>query len=199
MRPRYLNLTLLVVALVGALTAYKTSQLLRSARVEHRRILQMAGALQISDPDEVWFVRFRSAVPGEYAWRFYVPPELLGPANDFEDDEQGPEENHFVSRVRFAYSPTGDFVVYTRFLNGWQVKELGPPGLAQFVRKHWSELVVEQAGRPYQQHFNPGTQQTLLRVTVPEHLRQAAARQLGDQLASQHLPVLFEWRVGPYL
>ena len=201
MRRHYFNVLLVVVALAGAYSAITTSQLLRKARVEHRRVVQMAGTLRIHDPDDIWYVRFRSAQPGEFAWRFYVPttPSSGPQVDDVDETLQESDEDHFVARVRFAYSPAGSFVVYTRLRNGWQLHELGPPELANFVRDHWSELVVEQSGRPFQEHFKPGTRQTLLRVMVPEHLTSAASKQLGKELTSQLLPVLFEWRIGPDL
>jgi hypothetical protein len=194
MKPRYFNAALILIGLAGAYMAVTSGRLLRVAHMEHRRITQMAGALRIKDPEEICFVRFRSAQPGEFAWRFYVPAEALSASDGV---EKGPD--HFIARTRFAYSHTGRLVVYTRFRSGWQAQEIGSPALARFVRDHWHRLIIEQAGRPYQQQLKPKSQQTLLRVKIPDQLMAQAQQQLGEQEASRVLPVLFEWQVGPNL
>ena len=187
-----LHAGLLFITLVGTCAAFNNASMLRKARRELSLATQLSGTIHIGEPSKICFVRFGGTKPGQFAWRFYMPPGIQAASWD----DAARDVQHFIARVRFAYSDAGTFCVYTCFRNTWRSQEIGSVALAQFVRRHSTELIVEQAGDPYQQEVEPHVPHTLLRLRVPEHLLAEARVTLGEDAASRSLPVLFEWRIG---
>src|SRR5262249_53145162 len=122
MKPRVLDLLLLLTILPGGFLAWQTGR--ERGRLEDRyeRMVKIAGDLPIADPTKVFIRAVDTGEPLHLAWRVYLPPNYtLIVRNRTGDGSSGSSTSwslnsaEFIARVRFRKDERGLMSVYTRF------------------------------------------------------------------------------------
>jgi hypothetical protein len=203
MRPRPLDLLLLLAILPGAFLAWQTGR--ERGRLEGRygRMVRIAGDLPIDDPTKVYIRSLDTGEPLHYAWRIYLPPNYTlkvrkrsGNGSSGESSSWSRDSQEFIARVRFRKDEQGLMNVYTHFHNASSMGGVGDHAVTELLTAHLHEIRVEQLGSSGVVVVEPDRSAVLLRMSLPDEL-DGEAREGQSPQGSKPDPVLFEMEFGP--
>ncbi len=160
------------------------------ARLERR-----TGDLVVDDPRLIHLRALATAGPLRFGWRLALPPVQLSFRARFGRNTTTGHSNgdrEMVIRVAFR-EEAGKIKVWTQTrgenLVSGSTTTLDDDALVGILRDHWDEILVEQAGTNGVATADPQEPLTLLRLTLPPSLVEAA--RLRDP-GSMFVPVLYE-------
>ncbi len=195
---RLLNLSLLIAAVIGGVLAYRVAVKHRGLSAEHRRLEAKVGSLPIEDPTRIHIRALDTDEECSFAWRVYVPAGLGimwqhggGSATSWDIAAR-----HFIAQLRIRQSENGCLEVFTSQAGGSGKFQLGNQALADLLRDRWSDISVEQLGTEGVVVLEPDTVATLLRLTLPDDLKQQAKRRVGEAVMRQFQAGLLDIRFG---
>ena len=203
MKPRPIDLLLLLAILPGCFLAWQTGRERRRLEARYERMVRIAGDLPIADPSKVYVRALDTGEPLHYAWRFYLPPNYnlilrneTGGGSGGSSTSSSTGSREFIGRVRFQPDAQGILTVYTHFEGGSSMMGIGDLALAELVTAHQGEIRVEQLGSTGLAELEPGRSAMLLRLTLPDELVDEARKRLSPQ-EQPSVPMLFEMELGP--
>ncbi len=200
MKHRVLDFILLLAVLIGGVLAWQGGRERGRLSETHRRLAQVTGDLPIADPTKVHVLALETGEPLHFAWRVYFPrnstliltDNIGGQATRWSID---PEE--FIARVRIREDGKGGLEIYSHFSGGSSRGGFGTKTLADLLRGRWDEVRVEQLGAGGVAAFDPGRPMVLLKLTLPETMRDEARRELDPFQVERHIPFLLKMQLGP--
>ncbi len=195
-----LDFILLLAVLIGAILAWQTGRERSRLTERHRRLAQVTGDLPIPDPSKVYVLAVDTGEPLHYAWRVYLPPNyrrILTDGSGSRSTGWSSGADEFIARVRIREDDRGQLELYYHFSGGSSRMGFGNKSLADFLRGRWDEVHVEQLGAGEVAVIDPGRSAVLLRLTLPESMRDEARRKLAPYTAERQIPVLLNLQLGP--
>lgn len=195
-----LDFILLLTVLVGGVLAWQTGRERGRLTERHRLLAQVTGDLPIADPTKVYILALDTGEPLHYAWRVYLPRNyrrILTDGSGSQSSGWSSEPDEFIARVRIREDNQGQLEHYYHFSGGSSRMSFGHKSLADFLRGRWDEVRVEQLGAGEVAVIDSGRSAVLLRLTLPELIRDEARRKLDPYTAERHLPVLLNLQLGP--
>src|SRR5689334_110913 len=114
MRPRALDLILLLVILPGGFLAWQSGRQRKRLEDRYERMVRVAGDLAIADPTKVYIRALDMGEPLHFAWRVYLPPNytlvvrnLTGNGSSGSSTSWSLNPVEFIARVRFRKDEQG--------------------------------------------------------------------------------------------
>jgi hypothetical protein len=200
----YLKDVLLIgLILLGGILALRTGSERRRLEAEVERLFRASGDLPVGDESRVHVLALKTGEPLHFAWRVYVPPNYKqiitgrGGGGSWSGSSSSSSAQQFTARVRFREDPDGALQVYSRFSGGSSLMSIGDRPLATFLRDRWNRLRVEQLGAAHLETVPVDGSAVLLRLTLPDDMREEFKQKLPTHPQSRYVPVLYELRLGP--
>lgn len=199
----FVDLGLVVLLVVGAGFAWHSGQKRWQAESELARLRTLIGEIDVVDPGKVHIQALNTGEPLHYAWRIYLPAGFnskiasyftLAGGNSWSSSSSTKPE-HFLARVRFRRTESGEWEVYKKFHQGSSRSSLGNRALSDLFDKHGAQLVVEQAGVGEVLVFAPHETRDLLRILLPPSV-QDEYRQWYQGQASEKFPEIMSVSIG---
>jgi hypothetical protein len=177
---RLLDLSLIVLLLIGGFRAWTTGRERSKLQAESERLIKATGDFRIGDPAKIQILAIETGEPFHYAWRIYLPAnhQFVKFRNSmWAGTNIGTKPVEFIGRVRII-EEHGIIKAYDYFYGGSRnVEEIGGKKLADFLRGRWDRLVVEQAGEKGLATSDPDVAFLVFRLTMPpEMLAEARAK-----------------------
>ncbi|HYW80262.1 MAG TPA: hypothetical protein VE890_11825 [Thermoguttaceae bacterium] len=196
---RLLNTLLLIAAIIGGVTTYRSGETQRELLAEQNRLEQMVGSLHVDDLTKMHVRALDTGEPLHFAWRVYVPPGFKmrweSPNGGGSSSSQS-DAREFVARIRFRESDDGILEVFTKEGGGSSRMGLGNQKLAAILHDRWDEIEVEQLGRDGQAVVEPDQVATLVRLNLSESLKEEAKGKLSQNMLKRYQELFFDYRVG---
>jgi hypothetical protein len=203
LRPRAIDLLLLLAILPGGLLAWQTGRERGRLEARYERMVKIAGDLPIADPTKVYIRALDTGEPLHYAWRVYLPPNYTlivrnraGNGNGGSSTSWSLNSVEFIARVGFRKDEQGLMNVYTRFHNGSSMSGFGGRAVTELLTAHPGEVRVEQLGSSGIAVVQPDQSAVLLRMSLPEELVGEAHKGQSPRGLKAD-PLLFELEFGP--
>ena len=196
---RWMNITLLLVALYGAFVAFREARLNEGLAEQHRVLAAEIGFLDVSDPGKVHVVALASDDPLHFRWRIYLPDDhsVIWRTSELgrgSHTSTGPE--NFIAQVRFRKSEYGFVWLFEDLESHGSVGSLGGRELETFLLDRWDEIETVQLGADGPAVIEPQEVATLLQLRMPAAMEQEAEAFLPASWTKQVVPVLYEVRLG---
>ncbi len=194
---RTVNATLLIAAVVGAVSAYFASTEYREVMTVHRQLDAMVG-MPIRDPSKV---HVRAIATGEelfFSWRVYVPE---GMNVRWKDNYRGtyigprPSDREFIASVCLLASDAGLEISSQDNVAGYS-NHIGTPHLARLLDEHVNDIQVEQLGSDGVVMVEADELVTLLRLAFPDDLREEAEQEVDSHWQRQSHEALLRVQLG---
>jgi hypothetical protein len=186
------DVVLLAVTIVGGYFAWQTGRERSRLAEKYDRLVQVTGDLPVADASKVYVRALDTGEPMHFAWRVYVPPnyqQIWKSNHGGSSTSSSSSSSEFITRVRFREGDQGRLDVYTHFSGGSSRSTLADGPFAGLLRDHWGEVRVEQLGAAGLAVLGPDQSAVILRLTLPDDLR--------DRAPQRFIPVLFELDLGP--
>ena len=203
MKPRPINLLLVLAILPGCFLAWQSGRERSRLEARYERMVRIAGDLPIEDPSMVYVRAVDTGEPLHYAWHFHLPPNYslilrneTGGGSGGSSTSSSTGSRDFIGRVRFQPDAQGLLTVYTHFDGSSGMMGIGDLAFADLVKAHRGEIRVEQLGSTGLAVLEPGQTAVLLRLTLPDHLLGEARKSLSAQ-GQPSVPMLFKLELGP--
>jgi hypothetical protein len=200
MKHRVFDWLLLVVALIGGVLAWQTGRERNRLSERHRRLVEMAGELPIADPSKMYIRALDTGELLHFAWRVYLPANynraLSSSGGSSLSSSTSRRPSEFIARLRFRQDEQGVMEVYNHFANGSTRISIGDQTLADLLRNRWDRVRVEQLGAPEVAVIEPDQSAVLLRLTLPDDMKDEARAKLSPDNQARFLPVLYELNLG---
>lgn len=198
MKRRWLDGFLLMVLISGGVLAWKSGQERSRLTSTYERLASKTGDLSIGDPSKVHVLALETREPLHFAWRIYTPPNytLFVGSTGEQSSSWTKDAREFIARVRFREDEKGELRVYTDYSGGSSTMTIGNKTIADLLHDRWDKILVEQAGRGRISAIEPDRAEVLLRLTLPDDLRDEAKKALSPEDQKRLVPVLYEWKVG---
>ena len=135
-----------------------------------------------------------------YAWRVYFPRNsrlILTDGAGSQSTSWSSDPDEFIARVRIREDDQGRLEIYSHFSGGSSRMSLGDKSLADLLRGRWDEVRVEQLGAGDVAAIDPGRPEVLLRLTLPETMRDGRDGSSTLTWSERHVPVLLNLQLGP--
>lgn len=199
MKGRAFDLILLVVIVIGGLLAWQAGRERSRLSAEHARLARITGDLPIVDRSRVHILALDTGDPMHFAWRVYYPAnysQILASDGSWSNSwSSSPSE--FIGRVRFREDKQGRLQVYRQFWGGSSTTGLPDQALAEQLHGRWDKLRVEQLGSAGVTILEPDQTLAMLRLTLPEGLRDVAGKTHPSNPEAPHDSLVFELKLGP--
>ena len=172
-----LNTVLLLLLAIGIVLAYRAASVHRHLLAEQTRLEAEVGDLPIRDASKPHFHAIPTGEKMHFLWRVYFPVET-----GWQWKEDGylqpwlPQEEptEFVLRIRLRENDRGEVEVFSEKPGTASKGRLGNDKLDELLRAHWDELKVEQLGREKVAVVDLERVTTVLRVALPDALKERA-------------------------
>lgn len=200
MKHTIFDLLLILAIAVGGALAWQTGRERVRLAETHRRLAQVTGDLPIDDPSKVYVMALETGEPLHFAWRVYYPGNyrsILTHNAGSRSTTTTSKPAEFIARVRVREDGRGRLESYTHFSGGSSNMTLGDGGLADLLRGRWGEVRVEQLGAGGVAAIDPDGSAVLLRLTLPDSIRDEALKTLDPHIIGRHVPVLLDLQLGP--
>ena len=192
------NLILFVIAVVGAVSAFRASLEHRKLDAEHRRLTLAVGRLPIEDPNKWHVTATETEDPLDFRWRIYAPANVHwnwryatgrgGSGSSMGSGRSAPRNE--VARVRFKRAPDGAWQMWLKSGHGSSFSTVGNPAWLR-VLEDPSKLIIHQLGKDEIVVADVDEVMTLLKIEVPDDvLKSFEAEKEWDKPTKQIL--LFE-------
>lgn len=197
---RLINFTLALLALFGAIVAFRESSVNRDLSVEYRTLTAETGYLDLADFSEVHVVALPSKDPLHFRWRIYLPEKCtvswktVNQWDDFSGNSTGPQ--NFIAQVRFRKNENGFVRVFTDLESFGGIGSLGGRELQEFMRDHWDDVEIYQLGSDGPAMVDPEEIATLLRLQLPKDIANDAEAVFRARSAGPVEPVLYQVQFG---
>ena len=136
---RAINLTLLVIALVGVYFALKAEAEYRPLREYHRQLAAEVGLMSVGDPEKVHIVAIPTGEPLHFAWQIYVPAGFAkqwhsrtGHGSSTSSGSSDTEPYFDLVRLRLREQSPGNWTVWTKHRNGSSTMGISGRELKEF-------------------------------------------------------------------
>lgn len=195
---RLLNVSLLIAAVIGAVLAYRVTMKHQELLAEHQRLEAKVGSLPIEDPTKIHLRALDTHDELHFAWRVYVPAGLgiRWENGGGSGTSWNSSACHFIARVRLRQSEDGCLQVFTKQGGSSSRFQVGSRELADLLREHWSEIQVEQLGTNGTTVVENDEVATLVRLALPDDLKQEAEQKIGQAIMRYFQKGLLEIRFG---
>ena len=148
------NLILFVIAVVGAVSAFRASLEHRELDAEHRRLALAVGRLPIEDPSKWHVTATKTEDPLDFRWRIYAPANVkwrsryaTGRGGSGSSMGSGTSKPRYeVARVRFKRAPDGAWQMWLKSGHGSSFSTLGNPAWVRLLDDP-SKLIIHQLGK----------------------------------------------------
>jgi hypothetical protein len=200
MKREYLDLFLLLVALLGGILACQTGRQRGGLRAEHERLARITGDLPVADASKVHVRALETGERLHFAWRVYLPSnyqQTLWASSGNESSLWRRDSYESIARVRFRETEQGVLQVYSKFSGVSGCAQLGDRSLAELLHNHWDKIHVEQLGAQGVVAIEQAQSVPFLRLSLPEELQRAAREKLAPAIQERFVPILFELHLGP--
>jgi hypothetical protein len=200
MKHRAIDWLLLIAVLIGGALTWQTGRERSRLAETHARLARLTGDLPVADPAKVYVQALDTGEPRHFAWRVYYPPnytQVLRLSYGGGGTSYASNSSEFIARVVFREDERGLFQVYTHFSGGSSRSSFEDKVLAELLRGRWDKIRVEQLGAPKLAVLTPDQPAILLRLTLPDDLRDEARKRLNPDLQKRYVPVLYELKLGP--
>jgi hypothetical protein len=195
---KLLNLTLLTVAIVGVVFAYRVAKRHRELSAEHQRLEAMVGSLPIGDPSKIHVRAIDTGEELHFAWRVYVPGGIRvkwqhGTGSGTSMNSQA---RHIITRVCIREQDDGTLYVFLKRGGGSSCFQVGDRALADVLRDRWGEIQVEQLASDDIRAVDRDEVATLLRLTLPDDMKQEAEEKVRPSIMRDFKTALLDIRFG---
>ncbi len=197
---RIIELSLLIAVVIGGFLAWRSGRERARLRTDYDRLTRTVGDLTIGDASKLHLRAVETGGPLHFAWHLYLPPNYLlvvKTASGGSSSTVSSEPRDFIARVRFREDDAGRLQVHTSFGSSSGRSSLGDRPLADLLRGRWSGILVERPGVAETAVIEPGKPTVLLRLTLPEDLREAARGILPVRPREGEPLVLYEIILNP--
>lgn len=196
---RLINITLAILTIFGAITAFRDSSRHRELLERHRALAAQSGYLEVSDSSKVHVVALPSEDPLHFRWRIYLPDKctVVWKTNQWwggSGSSTGPQD--FIAQVRIRKNDNGFVRVFKDLEAHGAVGSLGGRELQDFMRDRWDDIEILQLGSDGPAAVEPDELATLLRLQFPKDTADDVAAVLATRGARQWLPVLYQVQFG---
>lgn len=198
MLQKFLNVTLLIATIVGAVLAYRAVKKHRELSAEHQRLEAKVGSLPIGDPSKVHVRAIPTGEKLHFAWRVYVPAgfQMKLKYGSGSGTTMYSSAHQFIIRARFQEYKDGTFQVFIKRGGGASLSQLGDQDLANLLHERWDEVQVEQLGVKDVTVIEADEIAHLLRLTLPDDLQQQAEETVRPSVMRQFKTGLLDIRFG---
>jgi len=197
---RIVGLLLLIAIAVGGVLAWRTGRERARLGSIHDRLTREIGDLPIGDTAKILLRAVETGEPLHYAWHFHLPPNsrlTMQHSWGGSSSSSSSEPRDFLFRVRFHEDSQGRLEVHTLSEGSSGRLSRGDRSLADLLRGRWAEILVERAGVVATSVIEPGKPTVLLRLMLPDDLREAARNKLPRDFAASDPPIFFEMIFNP--
>lgn len=198
---RWLDVVLVLVALVGLAFAVQQAVVRQSLSRQYELLAAEVGYLEPTGGDGVHVIALPTPEPGHFRWRIHVPADekiywknrRWGP-KDHEIPLTGPRS--FIANVRFRNGEDGTLRVWWGFEGTTVVHSLRGNRVQELLDGRWDEMQVEQLASDEQILMKPGELKSLLRITMPDQMREEAQKVLSPEVSDFYVPEFFHLQLG---
>lgn len=161
----------LVIILIGGYFDFSAGNERNRLQADFRRLAQVAGDVEITDPSKVYIQVLDTGEPMSWAWRVHMPAKMNYSLSYQSGASSGNSmvDVDFIARTRYRQSKSGQLERYTSFQGSSSRSSSGTKEFDEWMIKHFNEFKVETLS-PKQVEYEIGKPIVLLRVTVPESL-----------------------------
>lgn len=199
MRRWAIDLILLLTILVGGALAWTSGRERSRLAAEYARLARHTGDLPLGDPGQVHLVALDTGEPLHFAWRVYFPANYqvnLTSGDGAQSSSSATDPTEAIIRLRFRDGDQGVLEVYVKGSGGSSRHGMGDKALADLLRGRWGEIEVEQMGSKEVAVIKPDEQVSLIKLTLPERMREEAKRTLSEWTRGRFVPTLYELKLG---
>lgn len=180
---RTINRTLLAIIVIGLLLGLRAAIERRHLLAEQTRLQTKVGDLAISDPSKPHVRALPTGEEMHFAWHAHIPAGLaITWAKGLDDPGSSLKstETEFLVRVRLRADEQG-LQAFVKRPSTSGSHWLGGQELADLLHDHWGQIEVEQFGSDGVAVINVDQVTTVLRLTLPDDLKQEARHVLDEQ------------------
>jgi len=199
---RRLNVVLVLVALVGLVFAVQQGLVKQTLSRQYERLAAEVGYLEPPDEGGVSVIALPTRDQMHFRWRIFVPAsEAIFWKNRWLGGTQGDISvvgpRSFIANVRFrGGGENGGFRVWWGFEENATVMSMGGPELNQLLGGRWDEMQVEQLASDGRIVMKSGELSSLLRISMPDQMREEARKALSQQALDLYVPEFFHLQFG---
>jgi hypothetical protein len=198
---RWLNGVLVLVALVGLLFAVQQGLVKQTLSGEYGILAAEVGYLESTGDDGVCVIALPTRDPMHFRWRIFVSAsEKIYWKNRRRGGEEvgipvdGPLS--FIANVRFREGETGMLRVWWGFEQTATVVSVGGAELNELLAGRWADMKVEQLASDGRTVMKSGELTSLLRISMPEEMREEAQKVLSPQVSNLYVPEFYHLQLG---
>ena len=194
-----MNIVLGLAALVGLSLAAREMLLKKDLWREYEILAAEVGYLESTGEHGVQVLALPTKDPRHFRWRIFVPEnETVVWKNSIAWGQIIPIEGplSFIAHVRFREGENGCLKAW------WDVKrtsgstDMGGARLHEFLKGRWDEMEIEQLASDGRVIVQSGQLNSLLRIRIPEQMRDDAQKVLSPRVVKWYVPELFHLQLG---
>ena len=197
----WLNVVLVLVAFVGLLFSVQQGLVKQTLSREYEILAAEVGYLESTGVDGVCVIALPTRDPMHFRWRIFVPAseEIYWTNRRWGGKEVGiPIKGplSFIANVRFRQGENGMLRVWWGFEETATVISLGGAELNELLDGRWGDMEVEQLASDGRIVMKSGELTSLLRISMPDEMREEAQQVLSPQVANLYVPELYQLELG---
>jgi hypothetical protein len=146
---RFINVLLIVLALVGMTRLLRERQTLSELKRRHAPLAATYGVLEVTDPSKYVVQRLETGDPQHFLWRCYFPARLqikemisIGPGSQSSGSSYHLTAGQSLTRCRFDFR-SGGVSVHNMDRGGGGRVSISSGEIAKLMKEHWEELEIE--------------------------------------------------------
>ena len=194
-----MNVVLVFAALVGLSLAARETLLRKDLSREYGILAAEVGYLESTGEPGVQVIALPTKDPRHFRWRIFVPEnETVVWENSVVWDRSEPMEGplSFIAHVRFRDGENGCLKAWWDLERSWGTTDMGGSRLYEFLKGHWDEMEIEQLASDGRVTVQSGQLSSLLRISMPDQMREDAQKALSPQNLKWYVPELFQLQLG---
>ena len=194
-----INVVLVLAALLGLSLAARETLLKKDLSREYEILAAEVGYLESTGEPGVQVIALPTEDPRHFRWRIVVPEnETFVCKTSVAWDRSVPMEGpvSFIAHVRFRDGENGCLKAWWDLKRSWGTTDMGGAQLYEFLNGRWDEMEIEQLASDGRVTVRSGQLSSLLRISMPDQMREDAQKVLSPQNLKWYVPELFHLQLG---
>ncbi len=194
-----INVVLVLAALLGLSLAARETLLRKDLSREYGILAAEVGYLESTGEPGVQVIALPTEDPRHFRWRIVVPEnETFVCKTSVAWDRSVPMEGplSFIAHVRFRDGENGCLKAWWDLKRSWGTTDMGGAQLYEFLKGRWDEMEIEQLASDGRVTVRSGQLSSLLRISMPDQMREDAQESLSPQNLKWYVPELFHLQLG---
>jgi hypothetical protein len=184
---RFINLLLLLAIVAGAVNLVRLQRQHAALDVEHRRLAERYGTLDVKDSAKYLVTRIETGDPTHFLWRCYIPAGLpieercsLGGGGKSTGGTHFADAGEYLYRCRIDLSKES-LRVHIMDRGGGGLFGSGSPSLVAFLKDHGDELDIEVLAAEGTVEIATDEVLQFLTIRIPERLQPELVQRTGNR------------------